>query len=102
LNTQEKEATKILHGDEKVLEVVSRFISNAITRIDACIDQTRPSLASDIGQIRALILNSRNRGVRLRCITKITTDNVYYCKQLLEIVDELRHLDNIGNFLCER
>lgn len=38
-------------------------------------------------------------GVKLRCITEITTNNIQYCKQLLEIVDELRHLDNIvGTF----
>ena len=99
MNTQEKEITKIIRGDKKVLDAVSRFISNASTSIDACVDQTRPALSIDIRQIRTLFLNSRNRGVRLRCITEITVNNIHYCKQLLEIVDELRHLDNIvGTF----
>ena len=93
------EVTKIIRGDKKVLEVASRFISNASTRIDACVDQTRPVLGTDVSQIRTLILDSHNRGVRLRCITEITANNVHYCKQLLDIVDELRHLDNIvGTF----
>jgi two-component system, OmpR family, sensor histidine kinase VicK len=95
LNTQEKEVTKIIQGDKNVLEAVSRFISTADTSIDACVDQTWPALSIDIEQIRALVLNSHKRGVRLRCITEITTNNIYYCKQLLNIVDELRHLDNI-------
>ena len=56
-------------------------------------------MGTDVSQIRTLILDSHNRGVRLRCITEITANNVHYCKQLLDIVDELRHLDNIvGTF----
>jgi two-component system sensor histidine kinase VicK len=99
LNAQEKEITKIIQGDKNVFEAVLHFISTADTRIDACIDQTRPALGTDIEQIRSLVLNSHKRGVRLRCITEITTNNIHYCKQLLDIVDELRHLDNIvGTF----
>lgn len=99
LYSQEKEITKIIHGDKNVFEAVSRFISAADTRIDTCVDQTRPALAIDIEPIRALVLNSHKRGVRLRCITEITTSNIHYCEQLLHIVDELRHLDNIvGTF----
>jgi hypothetical protein len=95
LNAREKEVTKIIQGDKKVLDAVSRFISNASTRIDACLDQTRPILGTSIKQI----LNSHNKGIKLRCITEITPNNVHYCKQLLHIVDELRHLDNIvGTF----
>ena len=57
------------------------------------------ALGTDIEQIKSVVLNSLKRGVRLRCITEVTTDNIYYCKQLLDIVDELRHLDNIvGTF----
>jgi two-component system, OmpR family, sensor histidine kinase VicK len=99
LNANGKEITKIIQGDKNVLDAVLRFISTADTRIDACVDQTRPALAIDIEQIRSLVLNSQNRGVRLRCITEITPNNIHYCKQLLGIVDELRHLDNIvGTF----
>ena len=99
MNAREKEITKIIQGDKNVFEAVSRFISAADNRIDACVDQTRPALATDIEQIRSLVLNSHKRGVRLRCITEITTNNIHYYKQLLDIVDELRHLDNIvGTF----
>ena len=99
MSTQKKEITKIIQGDKNVFEAVSRFISNASARIDACVDQTRPALGIDIKPIRTLVLNSHKRGVRLRCITEITTNNIHYCKQLLDIVDELRHLDNIvGTF----
>jgi hypothetical protein len=99
LNAQEKEITKIINGDKNVIESISRFISAANAGIDVCVDQTRPALAIDVEQIRSLVLSSPKRGVRLRCITEITTSNIHYCKQLLDIVDELRHLDNIvGTF----
>jgi two-component system, OmpR family, sensor histidine kinase VicK len=100
LNIQDQqEITKIIQSDEKALETVSSFISKAGTRIAACVDQTRPALSIDNEQIRALILNSHKRGVKLRCITEITTNNIHHCKRLLEIVDELRHLDGIvGTF----
>jgi hypothetical protein len=72
LNANGKEITKIIQGDKNVLDAVLRFISTADTRIDAYVDQTRPALATDIEQIRSLVLNSQNKGVRLRYITKIT------------------------------
>jgi two-component system, OmpR family, sensor histidine kinase VicK len=95
LNAQDREITKVIQGDKGVMEAVLSFISKSSTRIDACVDKSRPGLSKDIEQIRKLILNVRTRGVRIRYITEITKDNVYYCKQLLEIVDELRHLDGI-------
>ena len=99
MNAEEKEVAKIIHGDTNVLEAVSRFISAANSRIDAFVDQTRPALGTNIEQIKALVLDSRKRGVKSRCITEITTNNIHYCKQLLGFVDELRHLDNIhGSF----
>lgn len=99
MNEEDKEIAEVIQDDEKVFETVSSFISKASTRIDACVDKTRPALSIDIEQIRTLIANAHKRGVGLRCITEITENNVEYCKQLLEIVDELRHLDGvIGTF----
>ena len=38
--------------------------------------------------------------MKLRYLTEITDANISYCKQLMSIVDELRHLDGIkGNFM---
>ena len=49
--------------------------------------------------LKQAFLRTKKRGVKLRYITEITKDNLSYCKQLLTVVDELRHLDGIkGNF----
>ena len=62
-------------------------------------DQTRPAANMNNEQIRATINVAHSRGVKLRCITEITSSNIESCKELLKIVDELRHLDGIaGSF----
>lgn len=99
MSEQDREKAAIIQGEEKVLGTVLNFISNADTKVDACIDQTRPALSVVNEQIRELVISSRKKGVILRVITEITITNLHYCKQLLEIVDQLRHLDGIiGSF----
>src|SRR5919202_2980157 len=91
--------TEILHGEQNVVNTVLQFTSKAKSRIDACVDYTRPSLAVEIEQLRKAFLSAKGRGVRLRYVTEITEDNVTYCKELLKLVDELRHIEGIkGNF----
>src|ERR1700739_192623 len=63
-------------------------------------DQTRPSLAIGIESIKRAFVDARNRGVKLRYLTEITDANISYCKELMSMVDEVRHLDGIkGNFM---
>ncbi|MDQ6666775.1 MAG: HAMP domain-containing histidine kinase [Thermoproteota archaeon] len=92
--------TEVLHGTEDVLDEEVRFFSNTKRRIDTCMNYTRPPLAVGIGQIKKAFLDAKSRGVRLRYLTEITNENISYCKELIKIVDELRHLDAIkGNFM---
>jgi two-component system, OmpR family, sensor histidine kinase VicK len=86
------ERTIVLHGEQNVVNTVLQFTSKAKSRIDACVDYTRPSLAIEIEQLRKAFLNAKKRGVRLRYVTEITDDNVIYCKELIKMVDELRHI----------
>jgi hypothetical protein len=61
---------------------------------------TRPPLAIGLDPIRKAFLDAKSRRVRLRYLTEITQENLQYCKVILSIVDELRHLDGIkGNFM---
>jgi two-component system sensor histidine kinase VicK len=93
------EKTEIFHGSDKVIDAILQFFSKTNNGIDACVDYTRPSLAIKIDQLKKSFVDAKNRGVRLRCITEITKENISYCKELLDIVNEFRHLDGIkGNF----
>ena len=94
-----KESTEIFYGIETVMNTVLQFLYHTKGKIDACVDYTRPSLAIDIIILKRAFLDARKRGVRLRYATEINKDNISYCKQLMSMVDELRHLEGIkGNF----
>jgi hypothetical protein len=102
---QQAKRTEVLHGTQDVIDAEVRFFSHTKRRIDTCMNYTRPPLAIGIEQIRKAFLDAKSRGVRLSYLTEITIDNISYCKVLIKIVDELRHLDGIkGNFMiseCE-
>jgi two-component system, OmpR family, sensor histidine kinase VicK len=94
-----REKTEVLHGEQNVIDTVLHFTFKAKSRIDACVDYTRPSLTIEIEELRKAFLDAKIRGVRLRYVTEITEDNVEHCKELLKLVDELRHIEGIkGNF----
>jgi len=94
------EKTEVLHGIGNVINAELQFFSITKKKLDTCMNYTRPQLAVIIEPIMKAFVDARSRGVRLRYITEITHDNITACKQLMEIVDELRHLDGIkGNFM---
>ncbi len=91
--------TQIIHGEQNVVNTLLRILSNAKYKVDACVDYTRPYLVIEIKQLREGFLNAKKRGVKIRYLTEINDDNLPYCKELLSMVDELRHLGAIkGNF----
>lgn len=98
-NKSTEESTKVFYGIKNVMNTVLEFLYQTSSQIDACVDYTRPSLAVDILVLRKAFLTARTKGVKLRYVTEITSDNINYCKRMLTMVDELRHLDGIkGNF----
>jgi two-component system sensor histidine kinase VicK len=95
-----KGKTQVLYGSENVIDAEVRFFSEAKNRIDTCMDSTRPALAIGIESIRKSFVEAKSKFVQLRYLTEITNDNLSSCKEIIKIVDELRHLDGIkGNFM---
>ena len=96
----EGELTEILYGEQNVIRSELRLFSNSKKRIDTCMDYTRPSLAITIDPIRGAFSDAKKRGIKLRYLTEISKDNTSFCKELISLVDEMRHLDGIkGNFM---
>src|ERR671918_894081 len=95
-----KEGTEVFYGVDTVMDTVLQFLYQTDDgRIDACVDYTRPSLAIDIHVLKEAFLDAKKRGVKLRYVTEITKYNISYCRQMMTMVDELRHLDGIkGSF----
>ena len=97
-NMGKKEDTLVFYGVDTVISIVLQFLNHTNNIIDACVDYSRPSLAIEIALLKEAFLSAKKRGVKLRYVTEITNDNISYCKQLLTMVNELRHLDGIkGN-----
>jgi two-component system sensor histidine kinase VicK len=99
-DTNNSERTEVLYGTQNVLDTEIQFFSNSHEKIDTCMNYTRPQLAIEIDSIKKAFIYAKNRGVRLRYLTEIAAENISYCKELMKIVGELRHLDGIkGNFI---
>jgi two-component system, OmpR family, sensor histidine kinase VicK len=82
-----------------VVNAALQFVSNTKSEIDACIDYSRPFLAIEIEELKKAFLDTKRRVVKLKYVTEITGHNVRYCKELVKMVDELRHLEGVrGNF----
>jgi len=91
--------TEVMYGGDKVIEQVLHFVSNARKKIDACVDHTRPLLATEIEPLKNSLVYAKERGICLSYVTEITNDNVSCCKELTKMTGEIRHLDGIkGNF----
>ncbi len=89
-----------MYGVANVIDAELEFFANSKKRIDTCMNYTRPSLAVILEPIKKAFLDAKDRSVKLRYLTEITHDNIAACKELMTIVDELRHLDGIkGNFM---
>jgi two-component system, OmpR family, sensor histidine kinase VicK len=94
---KDKKVTEVLSGVETVVNTLVEFLDKTDDEVYACVDQTRPALS--ISLMKEAFLRAKKRGVRVKYLTEITKGNLPYCKKLLTVVDELRHLDGIkGNF----
>jgi two-component system sensor histidine kinase VicK len=87
--------SEILYGVENAKERWVYFISNAKEKMDIFFDHRAPSIVLGIEEYRNGFIRLRRRGGKVRAFTEITRDNVKYCKELAELVDELRHLDGV-------
>src|SRR5215217_9441123 len=99
-STKDKgEVTRVFYGVETVISTVIQFLNQTNNVVYACVDQTRPILTLDILVLKIAFEDAKRRGVKLMYVTEITKENLPYCKQLMEMTYELRHLDGIkGNF----
>ena len=58
-----EEATRVVYGVETVVNTVLQFIDKTNNKIDACIDQTRPSLVIDIDVLKQAFLDAKERSL---------------------------------------
>jgi hypothetical protein len=62
--------------------------------VDLFGDKNGPPVIIDFPHVyKDNYIEAKRRGVKIRFITEITKDNISYCKELVAIVDEFRHLE---------
>ena len=89
-NTQE-ESDDIKYTINETLQTLSRVRH----RFDNCGDVRYPSIIVTTKSIKKTFLDIKNKGIKTRLITEITKDNLFYCKKLMQVVSEVRHLDGV-------
>ena len=94
------EKTEVWYGEEIALNRLTRLMSKARSKVDVCGDSLSPSFFMGAEQIKKRFMDFKSSHIKIRYITEITKDNISYCKQLIEYVDELRHMDGVkGNMV---
>jgi two-component system, OmpR family, sensor histidine kinase VicK len=91
-NSQKSE---ILYGGENAVGKGVQFMQNVKKKMDIFFDHRAPSIVINIEEYRNGYIDIRRRGAKIRAFTEITKENIHYCKELINIVDELRHLDGV-------
>ncbi len=94
------EKTKLIYDMESAISYGVRFLQNSKERMDVFVDENGPAIIIKYNIYKDNYIKARSRGVKIRFVTEITTDNIHYCKELSTIVDEFRHLDNIKGSIC--
>jgi signal transduction histidine kinase len=94
-NSSSNAITEVLHGAENAVGKGVQFMKNVQNKMDICFDHRAPSIVTELPAYRNGYIDIRNRGGKIRCFTDITKNNLGYCKELLKLVDELRHLEGM-------
>ena len=87
-----KEITEILYGTENSVRRGVEFMQNANEFMDLFGEKNGPSIIMTYDVYKNNYIAARERGGN-KLITEITKDNLQYCKELLNIVSEMRHLE---------
>lgn len=94
------EKTEVLYGIENAVGKGVEFMAAVKHGMDLCYDQNAPSIVVEVDAYRNGYLGILDRGGKIRVITEVTKGNLEYCKKLLQLVSELRHLDSVKGGLA--
>ena len=94
-NITSQRTSEILYGAENAVGRGVQFMQNVKKKMDIFFDHKAPSIVIDIEDYKNGYIDIRRRGAKIRAFTEITKENISYCKELMTIVDELRHLDGV-------
>jgi two-component system sensor histidine kinase VicK len=93
-----EEKTEAWYGNDIIQEKVLVGYSKIKYGLDGCLDHTQIAMHVTFDAIWNGFLEPKERNIRIRWITEVTSENLVHCKKFMEIV-ELRHIAGVrGNF----
>jgi hypothetical protein len=92
---KKRERTEMIFDMDNAISYGVDFLQNSRKRMDVLIDESGASLIIKYKVYRDNYIKARSRGAKIRFVTEVTKDNIQYCKELSNIVSELRHLDGL-------
>ena len=99
------EKTEVVYGIENIIARAIERWKNTEKKMDSCIDRLQPKLLVTDNVMFSELVELVRKDIKTRTIFEITEENVYYIKELMELIKPfgkkhvIRHLDNvIGNF----
>jgi two-component system, OmpR family, sensor histidine kinase VicK len=91
------EKTEVFHGEENAMKILLQTMSNVQKEALVCADANSAAFSMGLVPIKKGYSDFKRRGVRIRFITEITSENLQYVKELMNYA-EVRHMDTVkGN-----
>jgi len=90
----ELDKTEVLYENNTIIKKTLETFSWTKKSMDGSLDKDGPAIHVLYKPIWDGLVSLKKRGIKIRCITEVTLDNIHYCKKLLE-VSEIRHLDGV-------
>jgi len=93
---ENEEITEVMYGIENTINRGVQFMQQASEKMDLFGERNGPSIIIEFPDIyKNNYIAAKKRGVKIRFITEITKENIHYCKKILKIVTEMRHLEGL-------
>jgi two-component system, OmpR family, sensor histidine kinase VicK len=94
-DTFNEERSELLYGTENAVQRGVQFMQKVKKGMDLFGDKNGPSIIMEFDIYKDNYKAVKRRGAGIRLIAEITSGNIHYCKGLMKMVDELRHLDGL-------
>ncbi|HZA69452.1 MAG TPA: HAMP domain-containing sensor histidine kinase [Nitrososphaeraceae archaeon] len=93
MTNEHSDITQVLYGDQRVKDTLSRFLSQQ-NGIDLCSDSRTIAQVLDIYKKESSDPGNKKE-IRKRFLTDINAENIPFCKELINLSGEVRHLTGI-------
>jgi hypothetical protein len=78
------EGTEVLYGNDNIIKKTLETFSRIREKLQGSIDNAGPAIHVIYEPICDGLVRLKEKGVKIRVVTEITSDNISYCKKLME------------------